>query len=608
MALSVVLVSLALAGTPAATKPAAPAKPAVAAAPAGSADLDARRKVLADLVKEQWEDNMQRHPIFASILGDKRWNDKVEDFTEAQFKADVEAARGFRARFAAIDTTGFPDQERLNQELMVYELDRQVEGARFNDWEMPVDQMSGIQIMVPQLPLMLTFQSTKDYEDYIARLEQVPRIFDQVTVAMRKGMVDGLVPPRLLLERAVAQTEALAATSAADSPLVTHPVRMFPKSFTPAETERLRNRMVAAVTDEVLPAYVKLAKFLREEYLPKGRTELGIWSLPDGAARYAFAVAETTTTTLTPEQIHELGLREVASIEAQMLAIAKQQGFKDLASFQTAVRANTKLKATSGQQLLDLYAKYIKDFEPALPKLFGRLPTRGVSVIAVEPFREKAAADAQYQQGMVDGSRPAYVQVNTYDATKRSLLEVEATAYHEGVPGHHLQIAIAQELPQLPPFRQNGHFGAYIEGWALYAERLGKELGYYQDPYSDYGRLQSEMLRAIRLVVDTGFHAKRWSRDQVVKFFRDHSTIDEISIQNETDRYVAWPAQALGYKVGQLAILEMRAKAEKALGSKFDTRRFHDEILGNGALPLDVLGRRIDAWIVSEQRPSAHTG
>ncbi len=355
--------------------------------------------------------------------------------------------------------------------------------------------------------------------------------------------------------------------------------------------------MLAAIRDSILPAYVKFTKFVKEEYAPKGRAEPGMWSLPDGAARYAYQVKGSTTTDLTPEEIHQLGLKEVARIEGEMMKVARKLGYGDLKSLNAAIEKNPKLHAQSRQQILDLYTKYIDQMYAKLPQLFGRLPKAKVVVVPTEDFREKEASGAEYQTGAPDGSRPGRVQVNTGDPESRKTITMESTAYHEGVPGHHMQLSIAQELPTLPPFRQQGGYTAFVEGWALYSERLGKEVGFYQDPYNDYGHLQDEMLRAIRLVVDTGFHYKHWSRDQVVQFFHDHSGIDEVDVQSETDRYIVWPGQALAYKLGQLKILELREKAKKELGPKFDIRQFHDQVLGAGALPLDVLQEQIDHWI-----------
>jgi uncharacterized protein (DUF885 family) len=564
-------------------------------------DLQKRRDALNALLAEQWEYSLSRSPEFASILGDKRWNDKISDISQAALDANLAKSREFLARFEAIDTSGFPEQEKLNQELMVRNLRDEIEGAKFKGWLMPVNQMGGIHLMAAQFPAFLTFTTVKDYDDLLSRYKQLPRAFDQTIDHMREGMKSGLMPPKFLLEKVATQAAGLAAVPAEQSPFAA-PLSKFPKEIPEAQQKRIREEMLAAIRDSILPAYTKFAAFVKDEYAPKGRTEPGMWSLPDGDVRYAWAVKQSTTTNLTPEQIHQIGLSEVARIEGEMLQIARKLGFADIKSLNAAIEKDPKLKAQSRQQILDLYTKYIGQMYAKLPQLFGRLPKAKVVVEPTEAFREKEASGAEYQPPAMDGSRPGRVQVNTSEATSRKTISFESTAYHEGVPGHHMQISIAQELPTLPPFRQQGGYTAYVEGWALYSERLGKEVGFYQDPYNDYGRLQDEMLRAIRLVVDTGFHYKHWTRDQVVQFFHDHSAIDEVEVQSETDRYIVWPGQALGYKIGQLKILELREKAKKELGSKFDIRKFHDEVLGAGALPMGVLEERVNNWIAAEKK------
>jgi uncharacterized protein (DUF885 family) len=341
-------------------------------------------------------------------------------------------------------------------------------------------------------------------------------------------------------------------------------------------------------------------KFVRDDYAPHGRKDPGNWALPDGEERYRVAVKRMTTTDMTPEQIHQLGLSEVARIENEELAIAKKLGFADLKSFRESLRSNQQIHPKSREEILDNYRKYETQMWAKLPSLFGRLPKAKLEVMPIQAFMEKQAA-THYDQGTPDGSRPGHVFVNTYDYANQLTISDESTAYHEGVPGHHMQIAIAQELPELPPFRQNAFYTAFIEGWALYSERLGKEVGFYQDPYSDYGRLDDEILRAVRLVLDTGVHYKKWTREQMVQYFRDHTSNSEAGIQSETDRYIAWPGQALAYKVGQLTILRLREKAKNELGDKFDIRAFHDEVIGAGPLPLDVLEKRIDGWIGAQK-------
>jgi uncharacterized protein (DUF885 family) len=575
----------------------------LSAAPA--ADLDSRRKALNDLLHEQWEYTMLHNPIYASSLGDKRYNDQLDDFSQKAIDGDLEQARRFLTRFEAIDTTGFPDQEVLNKQLMVRDLKMSIDGARFKPWEMPVTQQSGVHINMPQIVNIISLDTVKDYEDYIARLRKMPLLFDQTMVQMRKGMADGLMPPRMVLEKVVTQSNSMATMPAEQSPFA-QPFNKFPDSISEADRKRLREAGLAAIRDSIIPAYARFTAFVRDDYAPKGRTEPGVWALPDGAERYAFNVKESTTTDLSPEEIHQIGLAQVKEIEARMLQVANQLGYKDLKSFSAAVNDNPKLHPQSRQQILDLYTKYIDGMYTKLPDLFNHLPKGRLDVMPIEEFREKEAS-THYLQGSPDGSRKAHVMVNTGDFAKRTTMDIETTAYHEGVPGHHLQIALAQELPELPPFRQQEYYTAYTEGWALYSERLGKEVGFFQDPYSYYGHLQDDMLRAIRLVVDTGFHYKHWSRQQVVDFFHDHSTIDEPEVQEETDRYMAWPAQALGYKIGQLEILKLRAYAKDQLGDHFDLRAFHDQILTAGALPMDVLGVRVHTW-VAEQKAKVNVG
>jgi len=562
-------------------------------------DLEGRRKGLNDLLAEQWEYTLRTSPTFASMLGDKRWNDKMEDFSQKFIDDDLDQSRKFLARFEAIDTTGFPEQEVLNKTLMVRDLRMSIDGARFKSWEMPVSQFSGVHINLPQLVSVLSFQSVKDYDDYIARLRQIPRVFDENVIQMRKGMAEGLMPPRILLEKVVEQANGLA-TKAPDATPFAQPFAKFPGSISAADQKRLREQGLAAIRDAVLPAYVKFTTFVRDDYAPKGRTDPGVWSLPDGPERYAFRVKESTTTDLSPEEIHQIGLAQVKEIEARMVQVANQLGYKDLKSFSASLQTNPKVHVHSRKEILDLYQKYTDQMYLKLPAMFGRLPKAKLEIMPIEEFREKEASTS-YVQGAPDGSRPGHIMVNTSNFQNGTTVDIETTTYHEGVPGHHMQIAIAQELPQLPPFRQNEYYTAYTEGWALYSERLGKEVGFFQDPYSYYGHLQDDMLRAIRLVVDTGFHYKHWTRQQVVDFFHDHSAIDEAEVQSETDRYMAWPAQALGYKIGQLEILKLRQYAKDQLGDKFDLSNFHDEVLGAGALPLDVLSTRIHEWVAAQK-------
>jgi uncharacterized protein (DUF885 family) len=567
---------------------------------AALAPVEDRRKAMNALFHDSWEDNLEHSPEFASILGDKRWNDKISDRSVKAFNEGLAREQRFMLRLAAIDPTGFTDQEKISRELLLRSFTEDEESAEFKEWEMPVNQMGGIYSDFPQLVEQLSFTEVKDYDDWIARLRAIPHAFDQVTTNMSIGMDDHRVPPKFLLEKALEQVNQLANQKPEDSPLAI-PLKKFPASVSAAEQERIKGEMLSVIGKQVLPAYQHFAHFMEVSYIPAGSTEPGISALPDGAKYYQFLIRRTTTTDLTADQIHQIGLDEVKRDEADELAIAQKLGFKDLAALRATIKTNPKLHPASGEALLNAYRSYLTPMQAKLPTLFGRLPKAPFEVAPVPDYLEKTSAAAYYEMGTPDGSRPGRLRIDTWNATDRNLFEVESTAYHEGIPGHHMQISIAQEQTGVPEFRKYGFYTAYVEGWALYAERLGKDLGLYQDPYSDYGRLESDNLRAIRLVVDTGVHAKHWTRQQMVDFFHDHSSISETEVQAETDRYIAWPSQALAYKIGQLKILEVRDRAKKALGDKFDIRAFHDQVIDAGALPLDVLDERINTWITSQK-------
>jgi len=564
------------------------------------APMEDRRKELNELFHEYWDANLENSPEFASTIGDSRFNDKISDVSVKAFNNWLATEQIFLMRLAAIDPTGLTDQEKTSRDLLLRDLAQDQEAAEFKEWEMPVSQMGGIYSDYPQLVAQLNFATVKDYDDWIARLHAIPKAFEQTSTNMSIGMDDHRVPPKSLLEKALDQVKELANQKPEDSPLAM-PLKKFPASIAAPEQERIKAEMLRALSREVLPAYQRFARFLEVTYIPAGRDDPGIWALPDGAKYYQFLIRRTTTTDLTADQIHQVGLDEVKKDEAEMLAIAQKLGFQDLKTFQASLKDNPRMHPTSGEALLDAYRKDLAPMQAKLPQLFGRLPKAPFEVAAVPAYREKTAPAAYYEPGTPDGSRPGRLRINTYNATQRNLYDAESIAYHEGIPGHHLQISIAQELEGFPQFRKFEFYTAYAEGWGLYAERLGKDVGFYQDPYSDYGRLEGDIWRAIRLVVDTGVHSKHWTRDQMVQFFHDHSGIDETNVQAETDRYIAWPSQALAYKVGQLKLLELRDRAKKALGDKFDIRGFHDQVLDSGGLPLDVLSARIDAWIASQK-------
>jgi len=566
--------------------------------------LDARRQELKQLIAEQWEYTMREAPEFATIIGDYRYNDRWSDGSLAHVAETQKDAKTWLARFEAIDTTGFPEQEKLNQQLMVRNLKGQIESTDLKLYEMPVDQFYGAHLQLAQFVSNIPFNTTKQYEDYLTRLHKIPGLMRDLIEILNQGAKDKMMPPRFLLEKTVQQCTSIA-EPAGEVNAFGQPAKHFPDAVPEADRKRLHDAIVAAVDTEVRPSYTKLANYIATEYAPKGRTDPGMWALPNGDALYRFRIQQQTTTTMDPEAIHQLGLSQVAQIEADELVIAKKLGFDDLKKFRASLKTNPKLIPTSRQQILDTYRRYIAQMQLQLPKLFGLLPKTAVEVRPTEEFREKEAASAEYDQGTPDGSRPGIIFVNTGDYQHRSLLSAESTAYHEGVPGHHMQVSIAQTLPELPAFRQQAGYVGYGEGWALYSERLGKDIGFYQDPYSDFGRLSDEMLRAVRLVTDTGVHYKHWTRQQMVDFFHEHSTEDEPDVQAETDRYIAIPAQALAYKLGQLEILKLRQRAQTELGDKYDIRAFHDEILNGGALPLDVLEARVTAWIAAQKSGKA---
>ena len=573
-------------------------------AAAQNTPVSTREKTLNGVFSDYWQDYLKHNPEFASSIGDTRYNDQLSDFSVQAYNESLARARGFLTRLIEVDTAGMTDQEQLSKEVLTRTLIENQQEARFKPWEMPVTQMTGLQIDLPQLVSELSFNSVKDYDDYIARLKKVPLAFQQITDDMSIGMDDHREPPAYLMEKVLAQVNDIAGQKPEDGPFAV-PVRKFPATVSAQQQERIKQEVVAAITGQVMPAYVRFGKFLKSQYIPGGRNDPGLWALPDGDAYYLFLVKQSTTTDLTPAQIHQIGLNQVKQDEEQLLAIAKKLGFASIKELETAAAHNPKLFPTSKDQLLDAYRGDLDRMRPKLPELFGRLPKAPLVVMPVPAYMEKDQAPAYYDHGSPDGSRPGTIYINTYKFETRSLDDVESRAYHEGLPGHHLQISIAQELTGVPDFRKYTSYTAFVEGWGLYAEQLGKDVGFYQDPYSDLGRLEGDIWRAVRLVVDTGVHSQHWTRQQMVDFFHEHTAVPEAEVQAETDRYIAWPAQALGYKIGQLKILELRSKAKQALGDRFDLKGFHDQVIDSGALPLDLLEQRIDSWIAQQKSKSS---
>lgn len=552
------------------------------------------------LFEEFYQTGLKNSPERATSFGDYRYNALLGQYSLEELARQHAEADDFLKRLKAIPTDEMGDNDLLSHRLLERQLEREDINYSLKNYEMPVNQQNGVHTRLADLALSVPFDSVQHYQDYISRLHQIPRVIDQTTQVMRQGLKDGLMPPKIVLEKLPGQCDGIVAAN----PFLL-PTKKFPADFSDADKKRLTDEITKAVNDDVVPAYKKFAEFLRTDYDPKGRNELSIESLPDGKRRYTEAVKMMTTMNVTPAEVHEIGLKEVERITAEMTKLAQAQGKKDLASFREAINNDAKWKPQSEQQIVDDFAKYIHQMEPKLPELFGLLPK---SPVTVEPIPGFAKAEAtHYVAGTPDGKRPGRVVVAVADPTKRTLVLDEAVAYHEGVPGHHMQISIAQTLEGLPKFRLRGGYSAYAEGWALYSEELGKEIGFYKDPVSDYGRLNSELFRAVRLVVDTGIHDKNWSREKVIEFMQANDVNDALA-QTEADRYIAWPGQALAYKMGQLMIRKLREEAKAQLGAKFDIKAFHDEVLNGGAMPLDLLQERVERWIKEQGAATPKSG
>ncbi len=566
---------------------------ALSAAAADSAD--ARLKQQKAIFAEFWESTLKLNPTLATSVGDDRYNDKLGDYSLAGIRRRHEINDAFLKRIKAVSTEGFGEEDRTSHELFIRNLEENDVDYGLKNYEMPIGALGGPQTQLADLPLSMPFDSVKHYDDYIARLHQIPAALAQAEEVLRAGVKDGLVMVKFLAEKIPAQANGIVAAD----PFRT-PIRKMPASFSDADKKRLSDAITAAADNDVLPAYKKFAKFIEADYAPHGRAALSIESLPGGKQRYQAAIHRLTTTNLTPAEIHKIGLGEYDRIVGEMTALAKANGYADLAAFREHIENDPKYKPASAQAILDDFRHHIDEMRTKLPQLFTLIPSAPFTVEAIPEFQKAAAT--HYVPGSPDGKRPGRVVVAVSDFAHRSMINDEAVAYHEGIPGHHMQLSIQQTLTGLPEFRKHGGNSAYTEGWALYAEELGKEAGFYKDPGSDYGRLRSELFRAVRLVVDTGIHDMGWTRDQVVEFMRKSHAVDEPTIQAETDRYISTPAQALSYKLGQLKIRDLRRRATQRLGARFDERKFHDAILSGGSLPLDVLDARIERWIGAQEK------
>ena len=569
--------------------------------PASVRAADAPR-ALADFLAAEWDYTMEHAPTWASSMGDYRFNDRWGDESPAAIEAGHEHALAALDRLRAIDRAALSPADQINYDLYLRNLQTAVDGHRFHWFLCPVSQQGGVQ-NADDLLTSLRFTKKKDYEDWCARLEKLPTLVEQDIELMRQGIREHVLQPKVVMTRIPAQIAKQIVDKPEDSPFY----RPFKSAvgLSAEEAQTLDTRARRAIAEGVLPAYRRFKDFFEKEYLPACYDQVGVWQMPDGAAAYAYFAREHTTTDLTPEQIHEIGLKEVARIRAEMEALKNRVGFQgSLPEFFTYLRTDPKFFYTNPDDLLHAYKVQAKTTDPLLPRLFKTLPRLPYGV---EPIPAAIAPDtytAFYRPGSAAAGRAGFFCVNLYKPETRPKWEMTALALHESVPGHHLQIARAEELGDLPNFRRHGNgYTAFVEGWALYAEFLGEEMGEYEDAYAKFGELTYEMWRAVRLVVDTGIHYYKWDRQRAIEYFMANAPKTELDITNEVDRYIAWPGQALAYKIGQLKIKELRARATAKLGDRFDVREFHDAVLGGGAVPLDVLEHRIDEWIATRQAP-----
>ena len=566
------------------------------AAPSRAAD--SAGKMLTDFLATEWDYTMAQNPTWASSLGDHRFDDRWEDQSLAAIEARQAHARQALATLQAIDRAALSPADQLNDDLYRRNLQTEIDGFRFRFYLCPLSQQGGVQ-NADDVLTSLRFSTIKDYQDWLARLDKLPALIEQTTALMREGIKENILLPKIVMSRLPAQIAKQIVDKPADSPFF-KPFQTYPASFSPEETKAFTELATNAIQERVIPAYRQFEEFFTRGYLPACYAGVGIWQMPNGGEAYAYYARQHTTTNLTPEQIHQIGLDEVARIRGEMEALKSQVGFQGtLPDFFHFLRTDPKFFYQTAPELLNAYKVQAKTTDPLLPKLFKTLPRLPYGV---EPIPAAIAPDtytAFYRPGAADGSRAGMFCVNLYKPETRPKWEMTALALHESVPGHHLQISLAQEQGTLPQFRRNGlaDYTAFTEGWALYAEFLGEEMGEYNDPYAKFGELTYEMWRAVRLVLDTGIHYYHWDRQQAIDYFLANAPKTELDITNEVDRYIAWPGQALAYKIGQLKIKELRARAASQLGTKFDVREFHDVVLSGGSLPLDVLEKRVDAWI-----------
>jgi uncharacterized protein (DUF885 family) len=579
---------------------------AFAVAPAQAATTESKAQQLNRLYDEYWEETLKLSPLQATFQGDPRYNDQLPNFlTEDYRKQSHDFTVRWLKRIEAVGPAGLSGQDRLSYDIFVKNAKDSLEGEQFPGYLMPMNQFTNLAGFAAQLGSgtgAQPFKTVKDYDDWRARGGKLPAIFDQAIANMREGMRTGVVQPKALMVKVLPQFDALI-NDDPEKTLFWGPIRNLPATFSDADKARITAEYRTMIAQEIMPAFKRMRTFIAKDYLPACRDSAGMEGLPNGKAWYAFNAYQSMSIRRSPEEVHKIGLSEVARIHDEMRKVMAQVGFKGtLQEFFQYLNTDPKFNFASEDALLAHYRSIEAKLEPGLKREFRLMPKAGFEIRPVEAFRAQSAAGGEYQSPSEDGSRPGIFYVNTYDLPSRKTWDSEDLFLHEAKPGHHFQIAIQQELTGIPKFRRFGGETAFAEGWGLYSETIGKELGMLDDPYMYAGMLQNELWRAIRLVVDTGFHSKGWTREQVIAYMRENSAVSEVDAVAEAERYMAIPGQALAYKTGQMKITELRARAEKALGSRFDIRAFHDEILGDGAVPLDILDAKVDRWIESQKK------
>ncbi|MBI5665523.1 MAG: DUF885 domain-containing protein [Nitrospirae bacterium] len=557
---------------------------------------------LQDYLRDYWEFVLKHNPTFATYIGDHRYNYALEDLSEGALSAQNEYFKDLLVKTEKVDEALLTEGNNLNRKLLINTLTNSISMFRYRTHYLPLDHMQGPHIDFPQIIEFHPFKTHKDIEDYILRLKTFTCQIDQVIVLFQKGTENGITAFKNIIEHVLMQVDTFTKFTPEDSPLYS-PVRKLKDGFSNQDIEDISNQVRDAISSGVTPAYKKLHHYLSKEYMKRCREKEGIWPLPDGIDMYRFYVKYHTTTDLSPEEIHETGRREVERISGEIIKLMKGLGFSgSVREFAAYIKGKKELYPQSAEEIMQGYRDILARMDEKLPEYFGRLPRAKYDLKEIEKYREQAAPAAYYYSPPRDFSRPGYFYVNTYKPEQRPKFDMEALACHEAVPGHHLQIAIMQELEDIPDFRRYSGSTAFIEGWALYAEKLAKEMGFYQDVFSEYGRLNNEIWRAVRLVVDTGLHFYKWGRDETINYCKENTGLEEHEIEVEVDRYIAMPGQALAYKTGELKIIELREESEKSLGPAFDIKEFHDRLLENGALPLYILDSMIKEWIERKSR------